>query len=169
MLPIGGLSYNRSWSQNDIEEFGVVWDMNELESSNTIYDNRNLGVVVFVQNNVNEGSREVYQAQFTRLSALEIDRITGLEDELDVGRFKDANLYPNPASDYINVSVSDYLNSDVDWKIVDQRGVLLQQGIFNSGENNFEIDTSTLPDGLFLLIASKGSEFRTIRKIVIRR
>ena len=163
----GGYPYNISWSQGVAENFAVTWDVNKLNERNIIYDNTKLGVVVFVQNDENEGTREVYQAAFAKLPELEKTIITGIEDELNVKLFEDANIYPNPAQNYINVSLSDQLTRDLDWSVFDQRGVELLNGTFNAGEDSFEIDAKSLPNGLHIFIVTSGTDYQTVRKIII--
>jgi hypothetical protein len=147
----------------------VIWDVNQLNKGNIIYDTTKLGVVVFVQNSVNEGTREVYQAAFKKLPVLRNTVITGLEDELNVKKFEDATIYPNPAQDYFNVSLSDELTKNLDWMIIDQRGVELLNGTFEADEGLFEVDTKKLPVGLHMFIVTSGSDYKTIRKIIINR
>jgi len=125
--------------------------------------------VAFVQNDVNQGTREVYQTVFEKLPVLQKTVITGLEDELNIKIIEAANIYPNPAKNYFNVSLSDQLTTDLAWRIIDQRGVELLSGTFESGEDYFEIDTKLLPNGLHMFIVSSGSDYNTIRKIVIQR
>ena len=169
MLPPGGYPYNLSWSQGLAQNFTVTWDVNNLNEENQIYDKTKLGVVVFVQNDVNEGTREVYQAAFAKLHELEKTIITGLEDELDVKKFEDATIYPNPAQNYFNVSLSDKLTMDLDWSVIDQRGVKLLNGNFKAVEDSFEIDANSLPNGLYMFIVTSNTDYKTIRKIIIQR
>jgi hypothetical protein len=169
MLPQGGYPYSLSWSQGMSQNFTVTWDLNKLNEGNEIYDKTKLGVVVFVQNDVNEGTREVYQTGFEKLPELEKTVITGLEDELNVKKFEDATIYPNPAQNYFNVSLTDQLTMDLDWSIIDQRGIELLNGTFKAGEELFEIDTNRLPNGLHMFIIAGGADYKTIRKIIINR
>ena len=169
MLPKGGEPYALNWTRGMSENFTVSWDLNKLAESNVIYDNSKLGIIVFIQNDVNEGSREVYQSGFATLPALQKTIITGLDDELNVNKFKNAVIYPNPAQNYFNVTLSDQLTTDLDWAIVDQRGVKLQSGTFISGEDFFEVDVKELPNGLHMFVVSSGDHNKAIRKIIIQR
>jgi hypothetical protein len=165
MLPAGGYPYYESWTPGMSRSFTVPWDINEL----TIYDNSKLGVVVFVQNHLNEGLRRVYQVEFAKLPELDQTVVTGIEDELNVRKFEDATIYPNPAENYFTVSLSDYLTTDLEWTIIDQRGVQLLKGTFKAGEDSFEIDAQKLPNGLYMFIVRSKMDYSTIRKIVINR
>ncbi len=168
MLPKGGVDYSLNWTDGMSENFTVNWDLNELAFD--VYDSTRFGIVVFIQNDENEGSKEIYQAAYEKLPILSKDPvITGLEDEINVKKFESANIYPIPAQNYFNVALSDQLTIDLDWKIIDQRGVQLLGGTFRSGEDTFEVDTNSLPNGLHMFIISSSSDFQTIRKIIIQR
>ncbi len=169
MLPPGGYPYVQQWVDGMSANFTVTWDLNALNKENVIYDNTKMGVVVFVQNDVNEGTKEVYQAVFKKLPELHKTIITGLDDELNVRRFEDAVIYPNPAQNYFRVSLSDQLTKDVEWRILDQRGITLSEGAFEKDNDSFEVDTREIPNGLHLFIISAGDNYRVIRKIIIKR
>ncbi|NJN26506.1 MAG: T9SS type A sorting domain-containing protein, partial [Cyclobacteriaceae bacterium] len=169
MLPAGGYPYNISWNAATTQSFTVTWDLNNLSKENTIYDGSKLGVVVFVQNDVNEGSREIYQSVFARLPFLQNTVVTGLEDDLDLRKITEAAIYPIPAQDYFMVSLPEPLSKDLQWSVVDQRGVELIQGTYAQGQSEFKMDTQSLPNGLFLLKIAGKDELNAIRKIIIQR
>ena len=169
MRPAGGKQFDTYWTPGMSETFSTYWDVNELLGSNFIYDNTKLGVVVFIQNGENEIDKEVYQATFTQLPVLSNTIITGLEDKLNVKKFETANIYPIPAQNYFNVTLSDQLTIDLDWSIIDQRGIQLLDGTFGSGEDTFEVDTHSLPNGLYMFVVSGGTDIKYIRKLIIQR
>ena len=169
MRPAGGKPYNQYWTPGMSETFTTHWDMNELLNGNRIYDNNRLGIIAFVQNDENEVAKEVYQAIFAKLPVLDRTVITGIQDELNVKKFENATIYPNPAQNYFNVSLSDQLTMDLEWSILDQRGVELSSGTFISGESMFEIDTKSLSNGLYMFIVSGGKDFKYFRKVVVQR
>ena len=104
-----------------------------------------------------------------KLGELEETVITGLDEELNLKKITEARIYPNPAQSYFEVSLSDQLTMELDWVIFDQRGVELLSGQFESGEDVFTIDASSLPVGMHLFVTSAGENARTIRKIIIQR
>lgn len=66
------------------------------------------------------------------------------------------NIYPNPFSDKITISFEGKLNSSFEVRIYNLRGELLSKSFLNtdflsSQWNNFKIDLSNLPKGLFLI------------------
>jgi hypothetical protein len=169
MLPSGGRLIDLNWQAGISNAFEVNWDLNKLNKGNEIYDATNLGVVVFVQNAVNQGSREIYQAVYAKLPVLKKTLVTGLEDELNIKKIQDASIYPNPANNYFNVALSSELTQDMDWVIVDQRGVELLRGKFVSGEDTYEVDAKDLPNGLHMMIVSANDDSNVVRKVIISR
>ena len=88
--------------------------------------------------------------------------ITGVEDNTAQ---KNANLslYPNPASDFINVSFTGIAGEQATVKIVDIEGKLIYKcfdGILNNSESNITLNLSEIPNiksGTYLmLMTSKG-------------
>jgi hypothetical protein len=67
------------------------------------------------------------------------------------------------------VALSGKLTSDVVWVIVDQRGIELQNGVFDKGEDLYQVDAAALPAGLHMMILSSSEDHRVIRKIIINR
>jgi predicted Zn-dependent protease len=169
LLPSGGLLIDQTWEVNDTYSTQLVWDLNQLNEGNEIYDTTKLGVIVFVQNAANEGSREIYQAIFEKLPVIQPTPITGLDDDLNARRIAEAEIYPNPADQHFNVALSGKLTSDVAWVIVDQRGIELQNGVFDKGEDLYQVDAAALPAGLHMMIFSSSEDHRVIRKIIINR
>jgi hypothetical protein len=169
LLPSGGLLIDQRWEVNDTHSTQLVWDLNQLNEGNEIYDTTKLGVIVFVQNAANEGSREIYQAIFEKLPVIQPTPITGLDDDLNARRIAEAEIYPNPADQHFNVALSGKLTSDVAWVIVDQRGIELQNGVFDEGEDLYQVDAAALPAGLHMMILSSSEDHRVIRKIIINR
>jgi hypothetical protein len=169
MLPSGGRLIDMNWQNGMTSSFDVTWDLNKLNKENVIYDNTKLGVIVFVQNAVNRGSREIYQVVYSKLPVLENTIITGLEDELNARRIQDADIYPNPANNYFNLSLSSELSKDMDWVIIDQRGVELLRGHLKAGGDLYEVDAQKLPNGLHMMIVSGENDHKVIRKVIISR
>jgi hypothetical protein len=169
MLPSGGLLVDQSWQKGTTYNLPLTWDLNKLNKENFIYDTTKLGVVVFVQNAVNEGSREIYQAVYQKLPVIQNTIITGLEEELNAKRIENADIYPNPADYYFNVALTSELTQDMDWVIIDQRGVELLRGNFAAGEDLYEVDANALPNGLHMMIFNGNNDYHVIRKIIISR
>nr|HMT30936.1 T9SS type A sorting domain-containing protein [Bacteroidia bacterium] len=76
---------------------------------------------------------------------------TGIKDETT----NIFNLYPNPASDVLNLDVSE-MRDHATYKIIDMSGKLIDTGSI-SKTNNY-ISTKTVNDGLYLLEFITGEE-----------
>lgn len=158
-----------TWTKGTSRSFTVNWDLDKLSENNVIYDSTRLGLVAFVQNDVNNGTREVYQAEFSKLPILHKTIITGLDDELNIALIRDAEVYPNPAQNYLKVAVSEEITRNMDWVIYDQRGVQLLRGAFVAGEKLYDLNVSSLPNGLHLMVVAGDDDTKVIRKIIIQR
>jgi len=67
-------------------------------------------------------------------------------------------LYPNPASDYVDLRVEIDLYGVTDFDIINVNGEVVYQGSMLSGEKNYNIDISNFKPGLyFLVILSKNT------------
>ncbi|GAB4488165.1 MAG: hypothetical protein OHK0045_09540 [Raineya sp.] len=83
------------------------------------------------------------------------------------------NIYPNPASDKVNIAFSDDLgsNADVTIKVTNLMGLTLgnMQYKLAAGQRNLIIDTNSLPKGLYLLEIQVGVDEKIVHKLVIER
>ena len=79
-------------------------------------------------------------------------------------------VFPSPVEDKLKVKLYLENTSNAQFQIIDLQGNLLMNmslGAFNSGENNFEINTSTLSSGMYIYkIIADGKE--EIGKIIKR-
>ncbi len=166
MLPSGGTHFTKNWSAGDTESVSEIWDVNELN----LYDSSKLGVIVLIQNAINEGDNEVHQTIYLDLPVKYSDGVTGIiEDKMNLKLFDESTIYPNPAKDQFSVSLDTYITRDMEWNITNQLGVRLLEGTFKAGEDAFIIDTSSLPNGLFVFMVEAENELKVIKKVLIRR
>lgn len=91
--------------------------------------------------------------------------ITG-NREIDLGN-NQIQVYPNPANDIINVSYSGLSNENLEYRIVDLRGVVKQSGNFSKDENTIQLNRQKLGDGFYLLVIEKDSEQKYVGKLLI--
>jgi hypothetical protein len=81
--------------------------------------------------------------------------------------YTDGNIhvYPNPFNDmvYVEIELSD--NSNMAWSIFDMSGKLVMSGTqsMSAGMNNFAIEATHLPSGLYMLKANIGGAMHTAR------
>jgi hypothetical protein len=66
------------------------------------------------------------------------------------------NIYPNPAAASFNYSLSVQEEQEVTVHLVNQYGQVLsgERLLLSSGINNFNMDVSSLSDGIYFLVAS---------------
>ncbi|MDX1913439.1 MAG: M43 family zinc metalloprotease [Saprospiraceae bacterium] len=97
----------------------------------------------------------------------------GVEEEisLDVA-FENAGfgLFPNPASAQVTVEVPIVADGNVQVSIIDPSGkvALSQQQTLTKGENRFNFDTSSLPNGVYFVQVRNGEISKT-RKLIIQQ
>ncbi len=87
---------------------------------------------------------------------------TPISDLTENDGVKIFNLYPNPASDYINISLTG-ASSEVTVRIFDVRGSMVKSQVLNASENR--IDVSTLAKGIYMVSVGEGKEISTKRFI----
>ncbi len=78
----------------------------------------------------------------------------------------DIKTYPNPVSDFLNFSLT--LQAEAYLKIavmgLDGRNMIQQKSMWlNTGENNFEEDFSTLPNGIYIMYLQSPDFMRAIK------
>ena len=134
------------------------WDINVR-----IYDSTQLAAIVFVQN---RDTREIYQAEFIKLGNKNPPLIVGLEDELRT-ELENIKVYPNPASNQLNLTLDSQLGVEYSWRIIDQRGVIIQNGNLSMFNGSTQIDTRDIKNGIYFLILGVEERPLVYKKIAI--
>ena len=83
--------------------------------------------------------------------------ISGVEDPDQL--IEDYSLFPNPASDLLNISLDIEVSMDIQTRLYDAQGRLLktQTGKLKPGNNNIQWDVNQFPEGLyFISIVGEG-------------
>ncbi|HUM45805.1 MAG TPA: T9SS type A sorting domain-containing protein, partial [Chitinophagales bacterium] len=81
------------------------------------------------------------------------------------------NIYPNPAAVAVNYSLSVQEAQSVTVQLVNQQGKILsgEAVMLSTGINNFNLDVSSLPNGIYFLIASGDDHtIRLTERIVVQ-
>lgn len=166
MLPDpGGTIFSRTWIRGDQASFEETWDLN----GRTIYDSTTLAMAVFVQKVTNESTSEIYQAAMIDLPIKYPDRVTSLPDVLLNDAFSDARLYPNPAKDYFKLDLGKTLHKDMDWQIVDMRGVAIAKGKLPRGADSHIFQAGELSEGVHNLILFDADGIVLVKKVVVMK
>jgi hypothetical protein len=80
------------------------------------------------------------------------------------------NVYPNPASDYINIEFNSSKVNTSSVEIIDIIGktVLTEQMEFVEGNNNFEVNVSGIPSGIYMVKVNTADNELFISRIIVR-
>jgi hypothetical protein len=65
-------------------------------------------------------------------------------------------VFPNPASDYLNISFTDPLDTEVSLILIDAQGKLFKTQVIESSTTEIQLNFQDLPSGLYLLKLTKG-------------
>lgn len=92
---------------------------------------------------------------------------TGINE--GVSSLKSLNVYPNPAHDQLNVFVNSGQNQLMSFNLVDMFGKQVKTGSLAviSGLNKWNINTSSLPGGLYVLELNSGKDIQK-QKVLIQ-
>jgi hypothetical protein len=89
--------------------------------------------------------------------------VTAIEENLeDVVK---VTLYPNPASDVVNIKLESPLDGEVKLFLLDSRGKLIKTDFMEETAVEKEINLQDLPAGLYLLKMTKG-KLSNVYKVV---
>ena len=83
----------------------------------------------------------------------EVEELVSLNDNAYVPKIEDVLLYPNPASDILNVTINSKADETLQLVIIDANGQLIQKQMISSltGINNTPVDISLLESGIYML------------------
>jgi len=141
-LTNGGTTY--SW------DFGDGKTSDEINPTHVYDDNGTYEVILTVSNQCGET-----EVSFTYV--VNVNAVT----EADFGLMK---VYPNPASDYITISIDNVLGDDINLTIIDVQGKIVASEKMNTATHT--INTTNLLNGTYMLRLS-SNEASFLKKIVI--
>lgn len=169
MLPNhSGVLKNQGWTTGQTEPIQELWTGVDFSKYNKNY----LSAAVFIQdNNGSSGAYEVYQTKTSRdINYLNVIAVEETEETDALKELFSAKVYPNPAMDEFTVGFSKALEHDYEWQLVDMRGVRLQTGNIQKGEDQLQVLSSDLPAGMYLInVYNKDESIWIQRKVVIAR
>ena len=150
---------------------GITWTpvsgpiiVTESWWDNYIYGYKNLGVVVFLQNNT---TKEVYQAAYLLGSGDYGTHVVASVKDSTNSAF-DVSLYPNPAKDEVNIIYGSGIDEEYKWEIYDNLGKSVSSGIDERGLQGFTINTSSFAEGAYYLKIISSKSMVTKKLIVVR-
>ncbi|MCH2046291.1 MAG: T9SS type A sorting domain-containing protein, partial [Saprospiraceae bacterium] len=167
LLPdASGKRYNQAWAIGDAPTSSTITGSIDLAEFNNL-DINNLQLVVFIQR---VDTKEVFQVATNRvITTFFTPTNVAVEEEVkaEAKVIGDANLYPNPAQDYIFVEFDQPLADAYDWKLMDVRGVSVREGKTLPGLQQLSIQNIDLPTGTYLF-TMQTDQFVVTRKVIIR-
>jgi len=90
--------------------------------------------------------------------------ITGIADiKSKIG----INLYPNPVNDILNIELLSTSSEDIEFNILNISGQIIykESQTINNGINNFRIDVSSYPGGMYFVHVTGNKMLETLRFI----
>jgi hypothetical protein len=157
LLPdAGGTLLPANWAANQLQSYSLDWTINN------VYNTENISVVAFVQD---EKSREIFQAGAS--PELGIPTAADLPDLL-TGQQKMV-LFPNPAADYIHVKFIDNLIGEHILEVFNQSGQTVLSVILKEGDSSYEVETVTLPGGVYIFRVRNKKEILGTDRVVIMK
>lgn len=154
MLPsAGGTDMKKIWVAGESSVFGEFsWVVSG------VYDASELEVIAFLQNN---NTKKVFQAASSGI----LSGINGVNDfNAQNNRF---SLYPNPASDHIELSFGEGVARAARIVIYNHTGVAVRTEAVAPGSDKLVIDDLKLPDGFYIIRMYEGAIATGYRKLII--
>lgn len=95
--------------------------------------------------------------------------ISSTEFEKEIQSLGLGNAYPNPASDYVTIPISNQMDTDLRIVVKDLFGRSILERAINSPMGNHALDVSNLPNGTYFYSLSNGVEYGPARKFIVQR
>lgn len=148
---------------------GVIgYDWKKLNFQTFTFDL--IDTVVYFIKTYTETDSAYYKLYFTGFTGQSEGKYTFMQEKLslvssrDFGAIKMLQVYPNPASDYLNVVLDHSGESSL--QIIDMAGRTVFTNLYNtSGFTNLVLDINHLNSGLFFLKVNTGDETEILRFI----
>jgi hypothetical protein len=75
-----------------------------------------------------------------------------------------ADVYPNPAATYTRIILEQNTTQPVTVSVINMNGVLVRSYEYSSGSGRFNIDVSSLPDGIYSLqVQERGKKAQSVQ------
>ena len=87
-----------------------------------------------------------------------------------IGSMSAVSVYPNPASDYVNVTLSGDASVSTNIRLVNLAGqVLLEKNVTNAGGTTVPLTVSSYPSGNYLIVITGSDGSKQVNKILITK
>ncbi len=143
----------------------------DYEVNVPIVDSTKLYIIAFVQEEkllADKNSGRILQSVIVKAPNTEGLTIVGLPDDPTASEISGLNIYPNPASNTLNLQLDNSLHHDYAWKMIDQRGIVVLEGNLNRDLTTPQrVDLGHLADGIYFMAIQSGEKSVVYRKIAV--
>jgi hypothetical protein len=80
--------------------------------------------------------------------------VTAIEEHIDIA--VNVKVYPNPASDVVNISFDEPVDGEISITILDSQGKLVRKDIIEAAMTEKQINMQEIPAGVYYLKLTKG-------------
>ncbi|MBL7853109.1 MAG: PKD domain-containing protein, partial [Cyclobacteriaceae bacterium] len=130
-----------------------------------VQNSNNLWMIAYVQNKL---TKEVYQAAIFKVTGKAGQTIVGVDEERPSAVvFRDLLVHPNPADDKFAFR-SYHDMRGYQWKMSDQRGVVVKHGDFSQSiDGDTWVEVSELPNGVYTLLVASPDGGTLFKRLVV--
>ena len=87
-----------------------------------------------------------------------------------LGLVTSVSVYPNPARDYVNVTLGGNSNESINIRLFNQSGQVLQEkNLSNAGGTTVPLSVSSYPEGSYIIVVTGADGSRQINKLLITK
>ena len=87
-----------------------------------------------------------------------------------LGLVTSVSVYPNPAHDYVNITLGGNSNESVNIRLFNQSGQVLQEkNVSNAGGTTVPLSVSSYPEGSYIIVVTGADGSRQINKLLIAK
>ncbi|MEO7991706.1 MAG: PKD-like domain-containing protein [Chryseolinea sp.] len=124
-----------------------------------------LSIIAFVQD---RNSGRILQTVIKKIKRKVGPVVVGVPDDPTTSEIAGLNIYPNPASNTLNLQLDNQLHYDYAWKMIDQRGIVVLEGNLNRDLSTPQkVELGHLADGIYFMAIQSGEKSVVYRKIAV--
>jgi hypothetical protein len=118
---------------------------------------------------MDKNTKEIYQSIVIKAPPKVGSPIVGVKDNdpIIMANLNAIQLFPNPAKESFNFGIPGEIQSDTQWEIIDQRGVVVLKGDFSKTMNGLlPVEVTSIPNALYYVVIT-GQHGAIVRKKLI--
>lgn len=87
-----------------------------------------------------------------------------------LGLVTSVSVYPNPAHDYVNITLGGNANQSLNIRLFNQSGQILQErNLSNAGGTTVPLSVSSYPEGSYIIVVTGADGSRQVNKLLISK